>query len=195
MAKKENKDLEQKGAEVEAMVPAQLVILTEEESTKWAEFLRDVVYPMEAEADGMYRTIITKQKEALKESERKLKAAVAPLARVKMIIRTAIGSFHTKREQAQAKVQERIDEAARRAGSKGPAQSAPIATRTATVEGVSVRKVWKYEIVDPGLVSRKYLVPDKSSIGKIVRSMGADAQEVVGAGVRIWQESSVAVRS
>ena len=67
-----------------------------------------------------------------------------------------------------------------------------VVTAPPRVAGQSVRKAWKFEIVDAQAIPREYLVPDESKIRKVVAALGADA---VIAGVRVYAETVIASRS
>jgi colicin import membrane protein len=70
---------------------------------------------------------------------------------------------------------------------------APIITREAPkVAGISMREVWKFEVTDATKINAAFLMPDEAKIRKLVQSMRGDAASVIGAGVRVWAEKSVA---
>ena len=58
-------------------------------------------------------------------------------------------------------------------------------------EDTQIRKIWKWEVTDLNAVPREFLVPDNAKITKEVRALKEKAQI---SGIRIYQESSVAVR-
>lgn len=67
---------------------------------------------------------------------------------------------------------------------------APVIEREAPkVAGVSTRESWKFEITDPAVVPRQYLVIDEAKIRKVVQALKADAQIP---GVRVWSERQLA---
>ena len=67
---------------------------------------------------------------------------------------------------------------------------APVVDREAPkVAGIATREVWRFEVTDPALVPREYLVVDESKIGKVVRALKGDA---VIAGVRVYSERQLA---
>ncbi len=57
--------------------------------------------------------------------------------------------------------------------------------------GVSARFVTKYRIIDARKITAAFMMPDEKKIGQIVRSMGADAAELVG-GIEIYEEPVIA---
>jgi len=62
--------------------------------------------------------------------------------------------------------------------------------RAPKLQGTSVREVWKFQIENPALIPREYLMPNETRIGGYVRSMRSDANIP---GVRIWCEKNIAV--
>ena len=58
-------------------------------------------------------------------------------------------------------------------------------------EDTQIRKIWKWEVTDLNAVPREFLVPDNAKITKEVRALKEKAKIP---GIRIYQESSVAVR-
>jgi hypothetical protein len=182
-----------------------LIINTDEEWERFGGYLRDVLYPMEAKAEGMFEAIILKQKvalaaqkEALAETQSELGKLLQPILSAKGVIRAAMGAFVARKKEAQRVLQERVRADAERRRAEGAPPPAPVPAappREMAVEGVSTRENWKAEVVDPGRVAPAFMVPDKTKISKTVRAMGKDAQAVVGEGVRIWCEEVVSVRS
>jgi len=73
------------------------------------------------------------------------------------------------------------------------ATQAPVAVAPPKLDGVSSRKVWKFEVIDVGNLPRRYLIPDEKAIGAAVRSMGLDAAHLIP-GIRVWAEESTTVR-
>lgn len=82
-----------------------------------------------------------------------------------------------------------LDDVARMTVPAVAAQAAP------KVKGISMRKEWRCEVIDPSKVGSTCLMPDTAKINRLVKTLGLDAQATVGAGVRIWQEDVVAAAS
>jgi len=59
-------------------------------------------------------------------------------------------------------------------------------------DGVSYREVWKFEIVDPLLIPREYLMIDDVKVGATVRSL---KQLASIPGVRVYSEKTMSVRA
>ena len=67
---------------------------------------------------------------------------------------------------------------------------APVIEREAPkVAGIATREVWRFEVTDPALVPREYLVVDEAKIGKVVRALKGDTAI---AGVRVYSERQLA---
>lgn len=60
-------------------------------------------------------------------------------------------------------------------------------------EGISVRKVWKYRVVNQDLHKREFLILDESKAGAIVTNLGPDAAAIVG-GIEVYQVEVEVVR-
>ena len=60
------------------------------------------------------------------------------------------------------------------------------------VAGTATREEWLFEITDPALVPREYLVIDESKIGKVVRALKSDTSI---AGIRVYSRRVLAARS
>lgn len=61
-----------------------------------------------------------------------------------------------------------------------------------SAQGISSRGVWKYEVTDPALVPREYLIVDTVKLGDVARAMKETANIP---GVRVYKESIVAARA
>lgn len=67
---------------------------------------------------------------------------------------------------------------------------APVVHReTPKVAGLKTREVFKFEIVDAGLLPREYLVPDEQRIRKVVNALKMDAKIP---GVRVYPDKQLA---
>jgi hypothetical protein len=58
--------------------------------------------------------------------------------------------------------------------------AAPVAQAAPAAKGLSNRVVWEFEVLDPELLPRSFLMPDESKIGKTVNALKADAVAVLG---------------
>lgn len=73
------------------------------------------------------------------------------------------------------------------------ATQAPVAVPPPKLDGVSTRKVWRYEIVDAKHIPSRYLIVDTKALDAAVRSLGADAANMIP-GIRVWAEETAVVR-
>lgn len=98
--------------------------------------------------------------------------------------REAAAAAEKARKEAE-EARKREIEAAKAAGDKEGARNlkaAPLAPVVAPVKtpeppkvkGVTVRKVWKFTVIDPMKVPRKYLVIDEVAVRKVVNALGAN---------------------
>lgn len=98
-----------------------------------------------------------------------------------------------KRKAAEEAEAARLREAEAKRAAAASMPTAPVVHfEQPKVAGVSSRQVWKFEIVDPELLPRKFLVPDEKAIGGVVRSLG-DKADIPG--VRVYPETVISSRS
>ena len=62
-----------------------------------------------------------------------------------------------------------------------------IASKVSKIEGVAIRKIWKFRIVDDRLLPREWLTPDMNKIGATVRATKGTLRIP---GIEIYQEDS-----
>jgi len=67
----------------------------------------------------------------------------------------------------------------------------PITPPPPKMEGVSVKKIWKYRIVDKNAIPREYLKIDEVSIGIVVRTL-KDQTRIPG--IEVYSEDSLSAR-
>ena len=90
---------------------------------------------------------------------------------------------------AEAKAAEKVEQLAERAATV----VAPVIQREAPkVAGVATREVWKFEITDPSKINPAFLMPDEQKIRKQVQALKGDAAALIGPGVKVWVERSIA---
>lgn len=137
----------------------------------------------------------------------RFKADATPVEEAERIIRAKVAAYYREKQEAARREQERLRKlaeakAARQAAkaeAKGEEPPAPIiplptvaapAKTTRTAEGsVTMRTVWKFEVVDPDAVPREYLIVNERAIGAVVK---AGVRQIPG--VRIFEVEEVAVR-
>lgn len=94
-----------------------------------------------------------------------------------------------KAAQIEAKAAEKVDAIDQRAA----AVVAPIIQREAPkVAGVATREVWRFEITDPTKINPAFTMPDEQKIRRQVAALKGDAAAIIGPGVRVWCEKSIA---
>lgn len=59
-------------------------------------------------------------------------------------------------------------------------------------EGIQTRRSWTFDIVNPLLVAREFMVPDEKKIRALVKALGPDAAKAIG-GIVVREETTVAV--
>ena len=69
----------------------------------------------------------------------------------------------------------------------------PIQQEKTTVQGISTKKSWDYEIINPAMINKSFYILDEKKIRKVVTSMGKDAEGMVG-GIKVFQKTSIAAR-
>jgi len=140
--------------------------------------------------------------EPLKWSENKVKAKIANYTAEEE--RKRVAEEQRIREAARVREDEerlRLAEELEKRGESIAAEEvishpseAPMPVLTSSVvktEGVSMRKVWKYEILDKSMIPREWLIPNTVALASHARSM-KDAARI--AGVRFYSEDTVAAR-
>lgn len=129
--------------------------------------------------------------------------------RAKAILKRKIGNYaqeqerlrreeQRKAEEKARKERERLEEQARKAEASGKTEKAaqleqrastvvaPVISREPPkVAGIQLRETWLFEITDPSLVPREYLVVDESRVRKVVGALKKDCNIP---GVRVWSE-------
>jgi hypothetical protein len=71
----------------------------------------------------------------------------------------------------------------------------PIEVSKPKAEGVSIRKLKKYRVIDVDKIKREFMMVDEKKIQRVVTAMGEAAEELVGEGsIKVYEEESVAGR-
>jgi hypothetical protein len=159
------------------------------------------------------RTRITKPiNESLREVNAQAKDAAAPFLEGETKIKRAMIAWSDEQDRLQreeqrrqneaaAKEQARLQEIADRAAAKGQtgkaeqfeeraqAVTAPIVqTQAPKVGGISIPKVWVFEITDEDLIPRDYLVVDETRIRRVVTALKGDTKIP---GVRVFEQKRI----
>ena len=134
---------------------------------------------LENEIIGAFEPVVKAAYVAHKEAIAARDRYLDPVASARKIIWEKIGAFVLA---ADAEFE---------AASRKAAKAGELAVSTLPkVDGISVREVWKFEVIDAAKVPKKYLAPDERMIGGVVRSLKGNAAIP---GVKVWMEKSVAV--
>lgn len=153
---------------------------------------------------------------ALKAANDLFRAPAARLAQIEQAIKSKLLTFKRAEEERTRERQrienekarketERLQTIADKAAAKGQESKAEkFAGRAATVvapvviadvpkvKGLSERENWKAEILDKTKLAEEYKIADEVKIGKLVRALKSDAQAVLGAGVRVYNDAGLA---
>jgi hypothetical protein len=141
------------------------------------------------------------------------KGPATKLKAIEQLIKGKLGAFYedqqriAREQQAKAdedarKERERIEAQAKKAAESGKVEKAEaLQQRAATVvapvivreppkvSGMQMRDAWKFEVTNPSLVPREYLVVDEARIRKVVQALKGDANIP---GVRVYSEKQIA---
>lgn len=194
-----------------------LAITTPESYQSAADYLK-AIEALRKKVNEVFGPIVKAAHAAHVEAKRQQNLADGPLFEAKTILSIAMGNYQVaqeaiEREKAEARAAEarkqeeerRINAAveAEQAGDKATAEAilsepvlnVPVAVpepATPKVEGVSIRENWKFEVVNPLLVPREYLMPNETLIGATVR---ARKGQIEIPGVRIYAERKASART
>lgn len=135
--------------------------------------------------------VLNERFRAITEPMRKLDAMLRDKILQYKKAQAAIAAAENAKLQAAAeKAQARVDRKAERLGIESPRIQAPIVpVAPKTIDGVTTRKTWAFDVTDVHLVPREYLVIDKPKIREAIRN---GARQIPG--VRIYEAESLAVR-
>lgn len=189
-----------------------LVIKTPEGYKQASERLVDLkteIDRVEAEKDGVFKPINA----GLRAFSALVKRALDPLKAYEVAIKAAMIKYsdeqdrltreaqriaNEKADKARAKLLEKADAAvadgkeskAEALIERAAAVQAPIvATGRPMVAGISIPKVWTFEITDESLIPREYLLVDEVRIRKVVTALKGDTKIP---GVRAFEQKRIA---
>lgn len=171
----------------ERAIKGQMVAFQEEQDRIRREAERKAAEAARKERERLEREAAAAAEKARKERE----AAEAKIAAMEAAGRAE--KAEAMRAAADEKEQVRQAEAF---ALQAAAQAMPVAPvvdipRT-SVAGTSIREEWRYEIVDPAMLPREYLIPDEKAIGAVVRAL-KDRASIPG--VRAYSEKNISARS
>lgn len=155
--------------------------------------------------DGIFDPLIKQANEHVKSIREEKKKHTDRLEQAEKVLRGKVTAYIAEQERQRRLEQAKRDEEQRRIDKEaaeanefladvGATQA--VAERVAPVQevekaGMAFREVWKFEIIQAGLIPREYLAVDEVKIGQMVRAM-KDTLTIPG--VRIYSEKSAIVR-
>lgn len=162
------------------------------------------------------RLSITRPMDAAKKAVMSLFApATERLEAAKKALTAGMLTYQRQKQEAAAEAQRRANEAAEkerarlaqraeRAEASGKADKAEalreqamttvapvVAISQAKAKGVSTRANWQFEVTDPSLIPREFLMVDEKKIGQVVKAMKGDTNIP---GIRVWDAGTVVAR-
>ena len=206
--------------DIEKIKKQELEIKTNEDYKKGGELLQQVK-ELKNEIEKSYKPIIEKAHQAHKEALAQLKEKIKPVEEVEKIIKQNMSRFYEEQEKIRIREEQekyRIERERQEAINKELARLENLKTEkakqnskekievletelkevieapvieTQKIEGVSYRDNWKFEIINPSLIPREFLIPDDKKIGAYVRSL-KDSATIPG--VKIWNEKTLVSR-
>jgi hypothetical protein len=131
----------------------------------------------------------------LAEEDRKRREAEAERARIETEAREEAERKLKAVEKAEAKgdiakAEAIAQEAANTMAAK--IDAAPVIPDAPVASGLSLRKVWKFRIIDAALLPREYLIPDEVKIGRVIRALKDEAKIP---GVSVYSEDDISSRA
>jgi len=158
-----------------------ITVATEEQCSAAGEILQKIKKRLK-ELDEMRRAITKPLDEAKKKIMTLFKDPTGQLEEIEMKIKKAILDF-----QQSLFAQQQIENAF---CSENEMES--IEPAVPNIAGVSIRKIWKFRIVDETKIPREWLMVDEKKIGSAVRKTGCHLKI---AGVEIYEETILASSS
>lgn len=210
--------------QAEVIVKAKMVGYTQEQERKrqeeqrrQEELARQERARLQAIADEARAKAAAEQRRLQEIADAAAQAAAAEQARLKKIAddaKAAGDAEAARKAQEEAAAKRLKDEAEQRERERQAAAVAATAAakadkfeeRAATTvaqvvapamgktAGVSMRDNWTFEIKDPKKINPEFMMPDEIKIGRLVKSLQADAAALLGDGVRVYSERVLASR-
>ncbi|UIF90903.1 hypothetical protein [Cupriavidus sp. UYPR2.512] len=128
--------------------------------------------------NGMLVYTRKKQAEAAEAQRKADAAAAAERAKIQQ---------RAERAEASGKVEKAEDLRELAATTVAPV----VRIEAAKVKGVSIKANWQFEVTDPSLIPREFLMVDEKKIGQVVKAM-KEATNIPG--IRVWDAGTVSAR-
>jgi len=193
----------------------EFLIGNDEEYQQAGEFLI-AIKKLNKEINETFDPIIKKAHDSHKEALKQKSKFTDPLKEASAIINPKIANYQLELERAKKEEQERLQreenkkyeerllrraEAAEKEGTTADvdeileeSDDAPVVVKAPErpkVAGISKTiMTWKWRVKKPDAIDRKFMAIDQVKINSIVRSLGKNAESIVG-GIEVFQVSSV----
>lgn len=153
------------------------------------------------EANGILRKIATLRKaakahfeslkkpfnEAMANLRQKEKEFLQPMEQGESAIKKLIVQYNAKRDAQLKEEQAKLDALAKNLEGSGLSVLPSVKLEKPKMQGTTIRNRYDFEIVDPNLIPREYLLVDTTAIGKVVRAL-KDKTNIPGIKVVIRQD-------
>lgn len=113
-------------------------------------------------------------------------------ARLKALAEKEAKKLEARAEKAGAKGKDDKAEHLREQAQQAAAMTPIVESKVDKVEGISMKTIWKFEILDESKLDRKWLMPDEKKIGQAVRALKGDFKEN---GITVYSEIVPNVRA
>ena len=125
--------------------------------------------------------------EAMANLRNKEKEMISPMEKGENAIKKLIVEYNAKREAALKKEQAKLDALAKTMEGSGLTVLPSVKLEKPKMQGTSVRNRYDFDIVDPNLIPREYLIVDTAAIGKVVRAL-KEKTNIPGIRVKVVQD-------
>ena len=153
------------------------------------------------EANGILRKIATLRKaakahfeslkkpfnDAMANLRAKEREFLFPMEQGESTIKKLIVQYNAKRDAQLKEEQAKLDAMAKQLEGTGLSVLPSVKLEKPKLQGTSVRNRYDFEIVDPNLIPREYLLVDTTAIGKVVRAL-KDKANIPGIKVVVKQD-------
>jgi exonuclease VII large subunit len=182
-----------KKSEPVAQASGEIVISSDEEYQQAAQFLIDLK-TRQKEVEAKRKEFTQPLYDLQKKLNAFFKEPLANYQKAEQALKNAMAKFQIKKEAERKAALEAANKAAQEENKEAFTESmvkaadnlAPDAKGTYTVD------VPRFEVTNPELVPREYLMVDEKKIRGVVNSLGTDADIP---GVRVWIEKSIRART
>jgi len=175
------------------------IIVTDTESLKFAISTTQEIKEKIKKIEGIRKFFVDPLNKQVKEINSKFKPFIEKLEEAESIIKNKMVKFQIIQEDKRKKAEEKLRKEQekkyraeiKKADKKGelpPPPPMPVFIERQKVEGLQIKKVWNFEIIDEKIIPRVYLVVDTAKIRKLVN---AGIREI--AGVKIYEETISAI--